>query len=214
MTYMLDRLRMDVGIPKDDLLNNLEFGYGSVKYSSGPFFFKSESALLSHDYKDKRQSKDRPKTSGSGSICEAVPIPSKSRTSDLTIFELHRQDFHSGDESSKMSSCNTSELNGVSGEVRQDLFDEGHGLHNMSGGSSQSSKSSGLSLTESEVRNALLEVGFDQETTLDLVQIVRHPNPKRQETNNNKVERRNYSAAFLSEPNIVAHRTKGSPESL
>ena len=40
MLYLLERLRMDMGVPKDDSLNHLDFGYGSVDYSTEPCFYK------------------------------------------------------------------------------------------------------------------------------------------------------------------------------
>jgi len=40
MGEMLEKLRMDLGIPKDDTLNKLEFGYGSVLYTTYSYFYK------------------------------------------------------------------------------------------------------------------------------------------------------------------------------
>jgi hypothetical protein len=39
MLSLLERLRIDMGVPKDDSLNQLDFGYGSVEYSTGPYFY-------------------------------------------------------------------------------------------------------------------------------------------------------------------------------
>ncbi|CAG7638689.1 unnamed protein product [Allacma fusca] len=45
MLSLLERLRIDMGVPKDDSLNQLDFGYGSVEYSTGPYFYsKSDNA--------------------------------------------------------------------------------------------------------------------------------------------------------------------------
>ena len=44
MVALLEQLRMDMGVPKEDSLNRLDFGYGSVKYSSGPYFYDSGNA--------------------------------------------------------------------------------------------------------------------------------------------------------------------------
>ena len=41
MLCLLERLRMDMGVPKDDSLNQLEFGYGSIEYS----FYKGSDNL-------------------------------------------------------------------------------------------------------------------------------------------------------------------------
>lgn len=41
---MLEQLRIDIGIPKEDLLDATEFGYGSINYSIGPFYTQQGSA--------------------------------------------------------------------------------------------------------------------------------------------------------------------------
>lgn len=128
MTDMLENLRIELGIPKDDHLNTLEFGYGSVLSPTGPGSSYTSSLLMTKDESlllSQRQSDSE----------GAQPFSPPSRKT-LTF---HPSERDSGSELD-LSEATTS-------------------------------------LSETELKRTLKEVGIDSTTTLEIVGMIKHKNP-------------------------------------
>jgi len=182
MLQMLDRLRMDVGVPKDDSLNQMEFGYGSIKYSTGSFFPKPTPS-----YHQELESEFQGNQSLPGqSLIGRHPISSHKAVSDVTIIELHNrhpEKMISGDDSSRISSGSASLLNENSEFLCNNPSYDFPCRDSKDSSPPSSKSSSGQSMTESEIQRALGEVGFNAEVTRDITRIVkqggkRHRNQK------------------------------------
>lgn len=191
MVHMLDRLRMDVGVPKDDSLNQIEFGYGSIKYSTGPYFRRLGQLALDFELTTESVETQSHKQNG------------RTEGSELSLVDLHhRLDLNSGDESSKMSSNSVTSL--FDGDISQPPGQR------AKESISPSSKSSDVSISESEIQRALGEVGFDLEATKEIVSIVKS-NTKRLQAESPTILEPNNNKPFNSDPQkITSH---GSIES-
>jgi len=180
---------MDVGVPKDDSLNQIEFGYGSIKYSTGPYFKKLGQTMP--DFEEHAQNS----------------TTAKPTVSDMTVVELHDRsvpvDLHSADESSKMSSCSVTSVFDETGNgaIPQRPSAERIQTKESKASSGGSSKSSDVSLTESEIQRALGEAGFDMEATQDIVKIIKDKGHRRGKRTSTSTEPNN-NKPFNSDPNV------------
>ena len=71
MLYLLERLRMDMGVPKDDSLNHLDFGYGSVDYSTEPYFYRKPEKHEEEEEQEQLES-DQDNKSAAQSVEESI----------------------------------------------------------------------------------------------------------------------------------------------
>jgi len=155
MAGMIDKLRLDLGIPQDNELNKIEFGYGSVSHSEAGYYFYNRSE------------------SDHESCC---PEADNSPTHD---------ENHGSQDGSLIEQKNHLDSSSISNNNESHSTDSGK--QDDCGESTYSSDSS-LSASETEIREALLQVGLNSKSTTQIVEIMtKHKSCKNQ---NNSTARR------------------------
>jgi len=152
MNEMLEQLRTDLGIPKDDVMNRMEFGYGSVVSSTKfPPYTTTESGNYENESDcDLEQGLNHP----------SISLPMESKQEKLMIKErdegIEDPPNHTNNHPSRppttIDAVKTKESKFIPMKVANIPSED--------------------SLSETDIRLNLKEVGIDSETTLEIVQTI------------------------------------------
>jgi hypothetical protein len=165
MDHMLEQLRTDLGIPKDDVLNKMEFGYGSVLNAS-----KSQPYTSGQNTSKPSTIEERYYGGGSdGELFDGINEP----TLNINQMILERSHHRLPEERTDGEShYNRKSSNKSYHEIQQDYIVKNNNVRSIP---------SDDSLSETDIRLSLKEVGIDSETTLEIVQTIQRTNRRKHE---------------------------------